>query len=43
MKLCQPTDFLILDALEATGRNIAPNLASYTGKSRQNINTRLKS
>lgn len=41
MKLRQPTDFLILEALENTGRNVATNLASHTGKSRKNINTRL--
>ncbi|WP_290816795.1 winged helix-turn-helix transcriptional regulator [Halovivax sp.] len=41
MKLRRPTDFLILDALEETGRNVATNLASHTGKSRKNINTRL--
>lgn len=41
MKLRQPTDFLILEALEDTGRNVATNLASHTGKSRKNINTRL--
>ncbi|AGB17628.1 hypothetical protein Halru_3062 [Halovivax ruber XH-70] len=41
MKLRQPTDFLILEALKETGRNVAPNLASHTGKSRKNINTRL--
>ncbi|GAA1337843.1 hypothetical protein GCM10009647_080460 [Streptomyces sanglieri] len=41
MKLRQPTDFLILDALAATGRNVAPNLEYHTGKSRQNINSRL--
>lgn len=41
MKLRRPTDFLILDALEETGRNVAPNLVSYTGKSRKNINLRL--
>ncbi|WP_247728435.1 winged helix-turn-helix transcriptional regulator [Halovivax limisalsi] len=41
MKLRQPTDFLILEALEAEGRNVATNLASHTGKSRKNINTRL--
>lgn len=41
MKLRQPTDFLILEALEETGRNVAPNLAAHTGKSRKNINTRL--
>ncbi|ELZ21178.1 winged helix-turn-helix domain-containing protein [Natrinema limicola] len=41
MKLRQPTDFLILEALEDKGRNVATNLASHTGKSRKNINTRL--
>ncbi|RQG93797.1 winged helix-turn-helix domain-containing protein [Natrarchaeobius chitinivorans] len=41
MKLRQPTDFLILDALEDKGRNVATNLAAHTGKSRKNINTRL--
>lgn len=41
MKLRQPTDFLILQALAEGGRNVAPNLAVRTGKSRANINTRL--
>ncbi len=41
MKLRQPTDFLILESLEETGRNVATNLSSHTGKSRKNINTRL--
>ncbi|MXV60898.1 winged helix-turn-helix transcriptional regulator [Natronorubrum sp. JWXQ-INN-674] len=41
MKLRQPTDFLILEALEEKGRNVATNLAAHTGKSRKNINTRL--
>ncbi|MCU4744335.1 winged helix-turn-helix domain-containing protein [Halobacteria archaeon AArc-m2/3/4] len=41
MRLRQPTDFLILESLEDTGRNVATNLESHTGKSRQNINTRL--
>ena len=41
MKLRQPTDFLILEALEGKGRNVATNLAAHTGKSRKNINTRL--
>ena len=41
MKLRQPTDFLILEALEDTGRNVATNLSAHTGKSRKNINTRL--
>ncbi|RQG90849.1 winged helix-turn-helix domain-containing protein [Natrarchaeobius chitinivorans] len=41
MKLRQPTDFLILEELEDKGRNVATNLASHTGKTRKNINTRL--
>ena len=41
MKLRQPTDFLILEALEERGRNVASNLATHTGKSRNNVNTRL--
>lgn len=41
MKLREPTDFLVLEALESRGRNVATNLASHTGKSRKNINTRL--
>jgi len=41
VKLRQPTDFLILEALEEKGRNVATNLAEHTGKSRKNINTRL--
>ena len=41
MKLRQPTDFLILEALEEKGRNVATNLSAHTEKSRKNINTRL--
>ncbi|MFW6153172.1 MAG: winged helix-turn-helix domain-containing protein [Halobacteriota archaeon] len=41
MKLRQPTDFLILEALQLYGRNVAPNLAEHIDKSRKNINTRL--
>ena len=41
MKLRQPTDFLVLQALHNHGRNVATNLAGLTGKSRKNINTRL--
>ncbi|MFW6376786.1 MAG: winged helix-turn-helix transcriptional regulator [archaeon] len=41
MKLRRPTDFLILGALDAHGRNVATNLAHHTGKSRKNVNTRL--
>lgn len=41
MRLRQPTDFMILEALFAYGRNVATNLAEVTGKSRKNINNRL--
>jgi hypothetical protein len=41
VKLRQPTDFLILEALHTYGRNVAPNLAAITDKSRKNINNRL--
>lgn len=41
VKLRQPTDFLILEALHAYGRNVAPNLSHITGKSRKNVNNRL--
>ena len=41
MRLRQPTDFLILQALDARGRNVATNLAEITEKSRKNINSRL--
>ncbi|AXR78485.1 ArsR family transcriptional regulator [Natrarchaeobaculum sulfurireducens] len=41
MKLRQPTDFLVLEALEDKGRNVATNLSHHTDKSRKNINTRL--
>lgn len=41
MKLRRPTDFLILEALDAYGRNVATNLAHHIDKSRKNINTRL--
>ena len=41
MRLRQPTDFLILEALLAHGRNVATNLAEITEKSRKNINNRL--
>lgn len=41
MKLRRPTDFLILEALQLHGRNVAPNLAEIIDKSRKNINTRL--
>ncbi len=41
VKLRRPTDFLILEALQLYGRNVAPNLAEVIDKSRKNINTRL--
>lgn len=41
MRLRRPTDFLILEGLLSNGRNVAPNLAELTGKSRKNINNRL--
>ncbi len=41
VKLRQPTDFLVLEALLSYGRNVAPNLAELTGKSRKNVNNRL--
>ncbi|HKL30872.1 MAG TPA: ArsR family transcriptional regulator [Natrialbaceae archaeon] len=41
MKLRQPTDFLILEALDEHGRNVAANLTHHIAKSRKNINTRL--
>ena len=41
MRLRQPTDFLILEALAAYGRNVATNLSEVTDKSRKNINNRL--
>ena len=41
MRLRRPTDFLILEALHSYGRNVAPNLALITGKSRKNVNNRL--
>ena len=41
MKLRQPTDLLVLQALYSHGRNVATNLADLTGKSRKNISTRL--
>lgn len=41
VKLRQPTDFLILEALDRHGRNVAPNLAEHIDKNRKNINTRL--
>ena len=41
MKLRRPTDFLILEALEETGRNVATNLGYETGVGRKHCNVRL--
>lgn len=41
MRLRLPTDFLILEALDKHGRNVATNLEHHTGKSKNNINNRL--
>lgn len=41
VRLRQPTDFLVLEALHSYGRNVAPNIAEITGKSRKNVNNRL--
>jgi len=41
VKLRRPTDFLILEALDEHGRNVATNLEHHIDKSRKNINTRL--
>lgn len=41
VRLRQPTDFLVLEALHSYGRNVAPNVAEITGKSRKNVNNRL--
>jgi DNA-binding HxlR family transcriptional regulator len=41
VQLRRPTDFLILEALDEYGRNVATNLKHHTDKSRKNINTRL--
>ena len=41
VRLVRPTDFLILEALDEHGRNVAPNLSKHTGKKRDNINNRL--
>lgn len=41
VKLVRPTDFLILEALDEHGRNVATNLEAHTGKDRKNINNRL--
>ena len=41
MKLVVPTDFDILAAFDAHGRNVAVNLALYLDRDRAYVNTRL--
>jgi repressor of nif and glnA expression len=41
VKLQRPTDFLILQVLAETGRNVAPNIALEIDKSRSHVNVRL--
>ena len=41
MKLVVPTDFDILAAFDAHGRNVAANLALYLDRDRAYMNTRL--
>ena len=41
MRRRRPPDVLLLAALAERGRNVAPNLAHHTGKSRKNVNARL--
>ncbi len=41
MRLTQPTDFLILEALSDGKRNTAPNIAHQISKKRAYVNTRL--
>lgn len=41
VKLQRPTDFLILEALDEKGRNVAPNIALEIDKSRSHVNVRL--
>ena len=41
IKLYRPTDFFVLESLEEHSRNVAPDVAHHTGKSRKNNNTRL--
>jgi repressor of nif and glnA expression len=41
VKLQRPTDFLILEVLAETGRNVAPNIALEIDKSRSHVNVRL--
>ena len=41
MRLTQPTDFELLDALSDGKRNVAANLSKQIGKDRAYVNTRL--
>ncbi|UPV75644.1 winged helix-turn-helix domain-containing protein [Halorussus limi] len=41
MKLAEPTDFEILEALEEHGRNTAQNISLLLDKDRSYVNTRL--
>jgi len=41
MRLTQPTDFDILEALNEHGRNVAANLALHLDRDRAYLNTRL--
>jgi len=41
MKLTQPTDFDILEALKEHGRNVAANLAEHLDRDRAYLNTRM--
>ena len=41
MRLTQPTDFEILDALDEYGRNVAANLALHLERDRAYLNTRM--
>ena len=41
MRLTQPTDFEILEALDRHGRNVATNLALHLDRDRAYLNTRM--
>jgi DNA-binding HxlR family transcriptional regulator len=41
VKLRRPTDFLILEALDEHGRNVAANVHRHIDKGRKNVNVRL--
>ena len=41
VKLQRPTDFLILECLAESGRNVAVNIAEEIDKSRSHVNVRL--